>query len=123
MAGRVDTGTALSAGAVDAQFWALVCEDEEWLELEFAGIVSEPAESRVRVVCRWLGLVVDRARSSGRLGRADARGRGRRWALGGWWPPGGLRRQRSPPAGDRSSSVASDEGRSVRSQVDEGICV
>jgi hypothetical protein len=104
MAGRMDTGTALSAGAVDAQFWALVCEDEEWLELEFAGIVSEPAESRGRV-CRRLGLVVDRAgragagavmmRGSGGAGRDPAE----------WWPAGGLRRQRSPPAGVWSSSV------------------
>jgi len=30
-------------------FWALVCDDEEWLDLEFAGIVSGPAESRARV--------------------------------------------------------------------------
>jgi hypothetical protein len=46
MVGRVDPGTALGSGAVDAQFWALVCEDEEWLDAEFAGIVSGPAESR-----------------------------------------------------------------------------
>ena len=59
MVGRVDTGTALSAGAVDAQFWALVCEDEEWLDAEFAGIVSGPAESRIGVR-RQPGLSVDR---------------------------------------------------------------
>ena len=122
MVGRVDPGTVLSAGAVDAQFWALVCEDEEWLDAEFAGIVSEPAEFRVRV-CRRLGLLVDRARSNGRRCPDDARVRWRRPDPAAWWPAGGLRRQRSPPAGVRSSSVASDEGRSVRSQVDEGICV
>jgi len=37
-------GTALGSEAVDAEFWALVCDDEEWLRTEFDGIVSEPAE-------------------------------------------------------------------------------
>ena len=27
------------------QFWALVCEDEEWLQAEFDAIVSEPARN------------------------------------------------------------------------------
>ena len=39
-----NTGSALSSEAVDAQFWALICDDEEWLRTEFNGIVSEPAE-------------------------------------------------------------------------------
>jgi len=30
---------------VDAQFWALVCEDEEWLQAEFDAIISAPAGS------------------------------------------------------------------------------
>jgi hypothetical protein len=39
-----NTGPALSSDAVDARFWALICDDEEWLRAEFDGIVSEPAE-------------------------------------------------------------------------------
>src|SRR5689334_18606496 len=108
MAGRLDTGTALSARAVDAQFWALVCEDEEWLDAEFAGIVSEPAESRARV-CRRPALLVDRARSNGRR-RPDHAGVGwRRPYPAAWWLAGGLRRQRSPPQVDRSSVMTSNE--------------
>jgi len=95
MVGRVDTGTALSAGAVDAQFWALVCEDEEWLDAEFAGIVSGPAESRI-VVRRRPGVSADRGwpRRAGCPVEAP----------GGCRPGGpvgvrgaGLWRQRSPP--------------------------
>ena len=37
-------GTTLGAGTVDARFWALVCDDEEWLRTEFDRIVSAPAE-------------------------------------------------------------------------------
>src|SRR6476469_2124336 len=39
-----NTGPALGSDAVDARFWALICDDEEWLRAEFDGIVSEPAE-------------------------------------------------------------------------------
>ena len=46
MLDRENTGSALGSGAVDADFWALVCEDEEWLRAEFDAIVSEPAEVR-----------------------------------------------------------------------------
>jgi hypothetical protein len=45
---RENADTALGSGAVDADFWALVCEDEEWLRAEFDAIVSEPAETPVR---------------------------------------------------------------------------
>ncbi len=48
MLGREDTGAALGSGAVDDDFWALVCEDEEWLQAEFDAIVSEPRETPVR---------------------------------------------------------------------------
>ena len=40
-----NTCTPVGSGAVDEQFWALVCEDEDWLDSEFDEIVSEPAES------------------------------------------------------------------------------
>ena len=96
MAGRVDPGTALSSGAVDAQFWALVCEDEEWLDAEFVGIVIEPAESRVHVH-RRLGLLVDSTRSNECWRPDDARVMGSRPDCAAWLPSGGIRRQRSPP--------------------------
>ena len=48
MLGREDTGAALGTGAVDAEFWALVCEDEEWLNTEFAAIVSDAWEAPVQ---------------------------------------------------------------------------
>jgi hypothetical protein len=48
MLGREDTGAALGSGAVDDDFWALVCEDEEWLQAEFDAIVSEPCETLAR---------------------------------------------------------------------------
>ena len=96
MVGRVDTGTALSAGAVDAQFWALVCEDEEWLDAEFAGIVSGPAESRI-VVRRRPEVSVDRegprpARCSADAGPVRCRPGSPAGVRGS-----GQRRQRSPP--------------------------
>jgi len=48
MLGREDTGAALGTEAVDAEFWALVCEDEEWLEAEFLEVVSDAWESPVK---------------------------------------------------------------------------
>jgi hypothetical protein len=99
MVGRVDPGTVLSAGAVDAQFWALVCEDEEWLDAEFAGIVSGPAESRIGVRRRPV-VSVDRGWPRRPAVPADA-------GLVGCGPGSpvevrgaGLRRQRSPPRRD-----------------------
>ena len=44
---RDNTAAALGSGVEDA-FWALVCEDEEWLHAEFDAIVSEPAEVPTR---------------------------------------------------------------------------
>ena len=93
MAGRVGTGTALSSEAVDVMFWALVCDDEEWLDLEFAGIVSEPAESPSSYgggrVCGWIGS--GRGRRCRREGFLSAVRADRQ--VGGC----GVRRQRSPP--------------------------
>ena len=45
MLGRADTGSALGSSAVDADFWALVCEDEKWLEAEFDAIVGAAWET------------------------------------------------------------------------------
>ncbi len=94
MTGRVSAGTALSSEAADAIFWAVVCDDEELLDLEFAGIVSEPAESHI-FAKRRLGLRVDRIRPRGRwyrrAGSLSAVRADRQ--VGGC----GVRRQRSPP--------------------------
>jgi hypothetical protein len=96
MVGRVDTGTALGSGAVDAQFWALVCEDEEWLDAEFAGIVSGPAESRIRVR-RRPGLSVGREWPGRSPCPVDAGPVGCRPGIPVGVRGGGWRRQRSPP--------------------------
>lgn len=47
MSDNENRATALGSESVDAEFWALVCDDEEWLRTEFDGIVSEPAETPV----------------------------------------------------------------------------
>ena len=121
MAGRVGTGTALSSEAVDAMFWALVCDDEEWLDLEFAGIVSEPAESHA-LVRRRLGLRVDRIRPPDR-----------RWRCPGSLPVvdagqeggagGGVRRQRSPPLRLARGGGCCAEGGRCGSLMRERSCV
>ena len=101
MVDRPGTGTALSSGAVDAQFWALVCEDEEWLDAQFTGIVSEPAEHRQRPR-RRLAVLVDRNRRTG-PGPGDARGVNTGSVTADPGVPVG--RQRSPPPSDRSGAL------------------
>ena len=94
MLGRENTGAALGSGAVDDDFWALVCEDEEWLQAEFDAIVSEPCETPVRSSGRPSTIAAarsDRAawqrRTSGTTSPWRTGNRpGRRW-----------RRERSPP--------------------------
>lgn len=94
MLGRENTGAALGSRAVDDDFRALVCEDEEWLQAEFDAIVSEPCETLVR--------------PSGRPGMTaaarPARAAWQRRTLGatGLWrtqnrPGRRWRRERSPP--------------------------
>ena len=116
MAGRVGTGTALSSAAVDAMFWALVCDDEEWLDLEFAGIVSGPAESHA-LVRRRLGLRVDRIRPPDRRWRCPGSplvvGAGLEGGAGG-----GVRRQRSPPPGGALKDVGRSGGGGLMRIVD-----
>ena len=93
MLGRVDTGSALGSGAVDADFWALVCEDEEWLDAEFDAIVAAretPWRSgrRSRISVGWPGRGM---REQGPAGRVRP-----------WWigerPGRRWRRERGPPA-------------------------
>ena len=43
------TCTPVGSGAVDEQFWALICEDEEWLDSEFDQSSANP---RNRPECR-----------------------------------------------------------------------
>ncbi|HEY7812803.1 MAG TPA: hypothetical protein VIC62_06160 [Nakamurella sp.] len=86
---------SLSSEAVDARFWALVCDDEGWLDSEFAGIVGEPAEA-VQVPARHPVLLVARRRprrpgSSGDGTAVCRPGRPAGTREGPW------RRPRSPP--------------------------
>ena len=81
---------------VDALFWALVCDDEDWLRAEFDGIVSEPAELRAAPPRRLTVTAAVPARrpwSAVRPARARC---GRPWRRqvkpGRAW-----RRQRGPP--------------------------
>jgi len=93
MLGRVDTGSALGSGAVGADFWALVCEDEEWLDAEFDAIVGAAWEApwrsgrRSRIGVAWPGRGVGEQGSARRVRpwRTGERP-GRRW-----------RRERGPP--------------------------
>jgi hypothetical protein len=90
-----NTCTPVGSGAVDEQFWALVCEDEEWLDSEFDEIVSEPAESP-RMRPPRLMVCVDRSRPARqrpcRGGRREGYTRSTGHCPGRSW-----RRQRSPP--------------------------
>ena len=70
MLGRDDTGAVLGSGAVDTEFWALVCEDEEWLRAEFEAIVSEPAEIPCRPPRRPAIAGADSDRFRGHQGHA-----------------------------------------------------
>jgi hypothetical protein len=53
-------GTALSAGTVGTRFWALVCNDEQWLGSELDGIVRGPAE-HLHVAPRASVVATDRS--------------------------------------------------------------
>jgi hypothetical protein len=99
MGENASIGTALSAETVDARFWALVCDDEQWLLSEFDGIVSGPAEHR-RAGLPASGVGTDRSGPGPAAGeQRDSTGRVWPWrtapAPGRAW-----RRQRSPPAAE-----------------------
>ena len=97
MLGRQNTGSALGSGAVDAEFWALVCEDEEWLDAEFDVIVSQARETPTRPT-RKPGAGTETA------GRATLKRRssGTRPWHGGHRPGGRWRRDRGPPPAGRA---------------------
>ena len=48
MGDGANIGTALGSGAVDDQFRALVCEDEEWLDAALRGSSADPRKTRQR---------------------------------------------------------------------------
>jgi len=93
MDGREDIGAALGSGAVDAMFWALVCEDEGWLNTEFDAIISAAFPTPVRPSDRFTVGVAGPHRAAPHHHR---QGSDRRWLAG---DRQGLRwrRQRSPP--------------------------
>ena len=95
MRGGGNTCTPVGSGAVDEQFWALICEDEDWLDSEFDEIVSEPAESPGMRPPRLM-VCADRSRPA----RHGLRPRGHRAGHPrgtGHCPGRSWRRQRSPP--------------------------
>src|SRR6476469_10918951 len=93
MLGRENTGSALCSGAVDADFWALVCEDDEWLGAEFDAIVSEACETPTRSTRRFSTGTDPNTRA--RRGRRPP-GNTRPWRPG-HRPGGRWRRQLGPP--------------------------
>ena len=95
MADDPNTGLVPSSEAVDARFWALVCDDEGWLDSEFAGIVSAPAEAP-SALRRHPVLLVDRPRPRRRGGPGAVAGVCRAGRPAGT-REGSSRRQRSPP--------------------------
>ena len=99
-------GTALGSEAVDTQFWALICDDEEWLRTEFDGIVSAPAETPIGPPPRR-SPAVDWGRPDGPGRRAARAGPARRCVTQP--SPGRYRgNQRSPPTGATGAAVRND---------------
>ena len=96
MLGRENTGAALGSGAVDDDFWALVCEDEEWLQAEFDAIVSEPCETLARTSERPSTIAA--ARPDRSVWQRRTSGTTRPWRTGNR-PGRRWRRERSPPDG------------------------
>ena len=95
MLGRENIGVAVGSGDLDADFWVLVFQDEEWLRAEFDATVSEPEETPDRplgrpnltTAARPGGAAWWQRSASGPTGPwRTGIGPGRRW-----------RRERSPP--------------------------
>ena len=62
---RANAGTVLSSDLdVDSEFLTLMLQDEEWLEAEFAAVVSEPSESP-RPQRRTVRVITDRSFPAG----------------------------------------------------------
>jgi hypothetical protein len=110
MLDRADTGAVLGSEAVDAEFWALVCSDEEWLQAEFDTIISGPAETPARP---WVRLVVAGDRCAWRRGLVGNPDAVRRPGFGIRTGPA-RRRERSPPLGRAHPAVDSRPRNEVR---------
>ena len=104
MPDRETSFISVDSDAVDAEFWALVLHDEEWLSAEFDEI-TEPAEASISPPQAL--IVAAHQSSSGGPGPwgPDGGGDGR---LGdtGRAPSQGWRRQRSPPGEPRPHQQA-----------------
>ena len=110
MHGGQNTAAALEAAAADidtvgadtatvnAEFWALVCADDEWLAAEFGAIVSEPGETRVRISFRPNRIDAARPDGSGPALPGATLSFRTGWRTGGL-PGRRWRRERSPPPG------------------------
>jgi len=108
-----NTCTPVGSGAVDEQFWALICEDEDWLDSEFDEIVSEPAESP-RTPPPRLMLCADRSRPARQRPGPRGRDRAGHPRNTGHRPGRSWRRQRSPPRAGKHWQVTEFEmGRAV----------
>jgi hypothetical protein len=89
------SAAAVRSDAVDAEFWAIVLQDEEWLRAEFDGI-AEPAETRISPP-RPLTVGAGQSFFGGqRPAPWPVAGMGR-FGDTGRAPGQGWRRQRSPP--------------------------
>ena len=83
---------------VNAEFWALVCADDEWLAAEFGAIVSEPCETRVRISFRPNRIDAAPPDGSGNVLPGVTSSSVSGWRTGGL-PGRRWRRERSPPLG------------------------
>ena len=94
MLGRGNTGAALGSEVVDAEFWALICQDEEWLNTEFDEVVSDAQETTTRPTRHQLADTASHRRAAGLVWWAP--GTGRPWRTG-TRPGRRWRRERGPP--------------------------
>ena len=99
MLGGGDTGAALGSEVVDAEFWALICQDEEWLDAEFDEVVSDAEETPFGPGRHLPADTAFHRRAAGTAWWAP--GTGRPWRTG-MRPGRRWRRERGPPRGDRA---------------------
>ena len=102
-----NTGPALSSEAVDVQFWALICDDQEWLRTEFDSIVSEPAEHPTSPP-HTMGIAVAQDRPHRFAGRAGRTGHTPRW-ISQRRPGRSPGHQRSPPSPVRTTDTVRND--------------
>ena len=101
MPDREKSADAVGSDAVDAEFWAIVLHDEDWLHSEFDEI-TEPAEARISPP-RPLVVSADESSSGGQGTPARHGGGIGRLGDTGRSPGQGWRRQRSPPRTGKQS--------------------